>query len=150
MATGESESSLKTKDIVMRSNSTIKNRTEAQIRFAVMVALALALCGCAGQQETPRDVSEIGTDNTVLIFGPSVSDATEEGIKITYAQASMGFDSGCDPNRTFSEDLNECAKLPAEVKEKAISHCATYDKKAVFLGNGTNWLAQTVSRFVCE
>jgi hypothetical protein len=31
-------------------------------------------------------------------------------------------------------DLNECAKLPAEVKEKAISHCATYDKKAVFLG----------------
>lgn len=134
----------------MRSYSTIRNRAEAQIRVAVMVALALALCGCAGQQETPRDVSEIGTDNTVLIFGPSVSDATEEGIKITYAQASMGFDTGCDPNRTFSDELNECAKLPAEVKEQALNHCDSYGKKAVFLGNKSNWLAQTVSQFVCE
>ena len=105
----------------MRSNSTIRNGSKTQTRFAVMFALTIGLCGCAGQQETPRDFSEIGTDNTVLIFGPSVSNATEEGIKITYAQASMGFDTGCDPNRTFSDELNECTKLPVEVKEEAMS-----------------------------
>ena len=134
----------------MRSNSTIRNGSKTQTRFAVMFALTIGLCGCAGQQETPRDVSEIGTDNTVLIFGPSVSNATEEGIKITYAQASMGFDTGCDPNRTFSDELNECTKLPVEVKEEAMSHCDSYGKKAVFLGNKSNWLAQTVSQFICE
>jgi hypothetical protein len=141
---------LRTRIFMMRWIHNMRRDLATAFRFVILVPLLLLLVSCAGQQETPRDVSEIASDNTVLIFGPSVSDATEQGIKITYAQASMGFDSGCDPNRTFSEDLNECAKLPAEVKEKAISHCATYDKKAVFLGNGTNWLAQTVSRFVCE
>ena len=135
---------------MMQSIHNIRRDIARAFRFAILAPLLLLLVACAGQQETPRDVSEVASDNTVLIFGPSVSDATEEGIKITYAQASMGFDSGCDPNRTFSDDLNECAKLPAEVKEAAVSHCASYDKKAVFLGNGTNWLAQTVSRFACE
>jgi hypothetical protein len=108
------------------------------------------LVGCATQQQPPRDASEVSSADTVLIFGPSTSDATEEGIKITYAQASMGFDSGCDPNQTFSDELNDCAKLPAEVKTLAIDHCASFGLKAMFVGNSSNWLQQTVSNFKCE
>jgi len=116
--------------------------------FAIAVGLSL-LAGCATQQP-PRDVAEVSSADTVLLFGPSPSDETEAGIKITYAQASMGFDSGCDPNQTFSDELNECAKLPAEVKTLAIDHCASFGLKALFVGNSTNWLQQTVSNFTCK
>ena len=44
------------------------------------------LVGCATQQQPLRDASEVSSADTVLIFGPSTSDATEEGIKITYAR----------------------------------------------------------------
>lgn len=116
--------------------------------FAIGLGFSL-LAGCATQQP-PRDVTEVSSADTVLLFGPSTSDETEAGIKITYAQASMGFDSGCDPNQTFSDELNECAKLPAEVKTLAIDHCASFGLKAMFSGNSTNWLQQTVSNFTCE
>lgn len=110
----------------------------------------IVLTGCAAQQQPPRDVSEVSSADTVLLFGPSTSDASEEGVKITYAQASMGFDSGCNPNQTFSDDLNDCAKLPSEVKTLALDHCASFGLKAMFVGNTTNWLQQTVSNFTCE
>ena len=116
--------------------------------FATALGFSL-LTGCATPQP-PRDVSEVSSADTVLLFGPSTSDETEAGIKITYAQASMGFDSGCNPNQTFSDELNECAKLPAEVKTLAIDHCASFGLKAMFTGNSTNWLQQTVSNFTCE
>ena len=116
--------------------------------FAIGLGFSL-LAGCATQQP-PRDATEVSSADTVLLFGPSTSDETEAGIKITYAQASMGFDSGCDPNQTFSDELNECAKLPAEVKTLAIDHCASFGLKAMFTGNSTNWLQQTVSNFTCE
>ena len=116
--------------------------------FAIGLGFSL-LAGCATQQP-PRDATEVSSADTVLLFGPSTSDETEAGIKITYAQASMGFDSGCDPNQTFSDELNECAKLPAEVKTLAIDHCASFGLKAMFSGNSTNWLQQTVSNFTCE
>jgi hypothetical protein len=116
--------------------------------FAIGLGFSL-LAGCATQQP-PRDVTEVSSADTVLLFGLSISDETEAGIKITYAQASMGFDSGCDPNQIFSDELNECAKLPAEVKTLAIDHCASFGLKAMFSGNGTNWLQQTVSNFTCE
>ena len=116
--------------------------------FAIGLGLS-SLAGCATQQP-PRDATEVSSADTVLLFGPSTSDETEAGIKITYAQASMGFDSGCDPNQTFSDELNECAKLPAEVKTLAIDHCASFGLKAMFTGNSTNWLQQTVSNFTCE
>ena len=115
---------------------------------AIGLGLSL-LAGCVTQQP-PRDVGEVSSADTVLLFGPSTSDETEAGIKITYAQASMGFDSGCDPNQTFSDELNECAKLPAEVKTLAIDHCASFGLKALFVGNSTNWLQQTVSNFTCK
>ena len=116
--------------------------------FAIGLGFSL-LAGCATQQP-PRDVTEVSSADTMLLFGPSTSDETEAGIKITYAQASMGFDSGCNPNQTFSDELNECAKLPAEVKTLAIDHCASFGLKAMFTGNGSNWLQQTVSNFTCE
>ena len=96
---------------------------QCKIPKSLMVALGLiVLTGCAAQQQPPRDVSEVSSADTVLLFGPSTSDASEEGVKITYAQASMGFDSGCNPNQTFSDDLNDCAKLPSEVKTLALDH----------------------------
>ena len=114
------------------------------------IGLGFSLLDVCATQKPPRDVTEVSSADTVLMFGPSISGETEAGIKITYAQASMGFDSGCDPNQTFTDELNECAKLPAEVKTLAIDHCASFGLKAMFSGNSTNWLQQTVSNFTCE
>ena len=128
------------------------NLFERILAFKIVAIAAglVFLIGCAAQQQPPRDVSEVSSADTVLIFGPSTSDASEEGIKITYAQASMGFDSGCNPNQTFSDELNDCAKLPEEVKTLALDHCAGFGLKALFMGNSTNWLQQTVSNFTCD
>ena len=109
---------------------------------------AIVFVGCAAQP--PREVSTISTSNTSLLTTPTASKESEDGINITYAQASVGFDTGCDFNQTFSDDLNDCAKLPVEVKEMAIAHCDGYGRKAMFLGNGTSWLQQTVSKFRCD
>ena len=119
-------------------------------KLFILVLGYILLAACASQQQPPRDVSEVSSADTVLIFGPSTSDASEEGIKITYAQASMGFDSGCNPNQTFSDELNDCAKLPEEVKTLALDHCTSFGLKALFMGNNTNWLQQTVSTFTCD
>ena len=63
---------------------------KCKISKSLMVALGLiVLTGCAAQQQPPRDVSEVSSVDTVLLFGPSTSDASEEGVKITYAQASI-------------------------------------------------------------
>jgi hypothetical protein len=36
------------------------------------------------------------------------------------------------------------------VKTLALDHCASFGLKAMFVGNTTNWLQQTVSNFTCE
>ncbi len=130
--------------------ATILTVRTLSFKVAVTAVVLSFVIGCAAQQQPPRDVSEISSADTVLVFGPSTSDASEEGIKITYAQASMGFDSGCNPNQTFSDELNDCAKLPEEVKTLALDHCASFGLKALLMGNSTNWLQQTVSNFTCE
>ena len=105
--------------------------------------------GCTGAQ-SPNDVSDVSSKNIATIFPPKVTKSSPEKLEITYAQISMGFDSGCNPYQSFSSELNECAQLPSNVKVLAIDHCAKYSKKAVFLGNKTNLLKMTVSKFECE
>ena len=71
-------------------------------------------------------------------------------LELEPAQLSFGFDARCNPYKTYSSDLNECAKLPENVKNIAIEHCAESGKKAVFLGNKTSLLQMTISEFSCE
>lgn len=73
-----------------------------------------------------------------------------DGIKITYPQVSIGFDPNCDAFRVMSDQLNQCEKLPANVRDMAIEHCGLFDKEAIFLGNKTNLLQMTVSDFECS
>ena len=65
---------------------------------------------------------------------------------------AMGFDTlGCNAYRNIStSELNQCAKLPEDVKAMAISYCENKGKKAVFWGNEDNWIKMTVSKFSCE
>jgi hypothetical protein len=101
-------------------------------------------------QETPRDADTISSSNTKTLTKPKITNADEKGISIRYAQISMGFDPNCNPNRIMSNELNECAKLPENVKSLAIQHCESIGKKALFLGNRTNLIQMTVSKFKCE
>lgn len=130
----------------------IKMRTEGRVmqmtKKWVLGLSTILFVGCAAQP--PREVSTIETSNTSLLTAPTTSKESKDGINITYAQASVGFDTGCDINQTFSDDLNDCAKLPTAVKEMAIAHCDGHGRKAMFLGNGTSWLQQTVSKFRCD
>ena len=119
------------------------------IRSAFVLAILFSLFACASQ-ETPRDVATISTSNTKTLMPPKIVDANNEKFGIRYAQISMGFDAGCNPGRTFSDERNECAKLPEEVKSMALDYCENRSKKAVFLGNKTNFLQMTISNFRCE
>ena len=117
--------------------------------FPAFLILSIFICFSVASQETPRDVSTISSSNTKTLTKPKIAN-TRKGFKITYAQMSMGFDAGCNPNRIMSDEVNECAKLPENVKKLATEHCDSFSKKAVFLGNTTNFIQMTVSRFRCE
>jgi len=118
-------------------------------KFIVVSFCCTLLVGCA-DPETPRDVTDVSSKEIATIVAPKVTQSSPEKLEIRYAQISMGFDSGCNPFKSFSDKLNECAKLPKSVKVLAVDHCAKYSKKAVFLGNKTNILQMTVSKFKCE
>ena len=108
-----------------------------------------ALLGCS-QAEPPRAVEAVSSANTATLSPPKVRSRTENGIEIVYPQVSIGFDANCSAFRVMSDKLNQCAKLPANVKNMAIEHCALFDKQAMFIGNKTNFLHMTVSRFECR
>jgi hypothetical protein len=116
----------------------------------IVLLLALGFTAACARDEPPRDVSNVSSSNTSTLFKPTTSSASSEGIQITYAQVSLGFDAGCNPFKSFSSDLNQCAKLPETVKGLATAHCDTFNKKAIFVGNKTNLLQMTVSKFKCE
>lgn len=111
---------------------------------------AVAFLSSCAMQETPRDASSVSSSNTRTLTAPAIIDSDEDFIDIRYAQMSMGFDPSCNPNRLMRDELNECAKLPENVKEIAMKHCEAHSKKAVFLGNRTTLLQMTLSKFKCE
>lgn len=115
----------------------------------VILVSFLALLGCS-QAEPPRAVEAVSSENTATLLPPKVRSRSETGIEIVYPQVSIGFDASCDSFRVMSDKLNQCAKLPSNVKQVAIEHCSLFNKNAIFLGNKTNFLHMTVSRFECE
>ena len=100
--------------------------------------------------ETPRDVADISSSDTSTIIAPKIVNFSEEGLEIRYAKLSFGFDAGCNPYKSFSSDLNKCAKLPENAKNMALEHCSENGKKAAFLLNKTSLLQITISEFICE
>lgn len=72
-----------------------------------------------------------------------------DGIQITYPQISIGFYENCGAFRPMSSQLNQCAKLPENVKQLAVDHCNRFEKTAAFTGNKTNLFHMTVSHFEC-
>lgn len=109
----------------------------------------VALLGCS-QAEPPRAVEAVSSANTATLLPPKVRSRTENGIEIVYPQVSIGFDASCSAFRVMSDKLNQCEKLPENVKNMAIEHCALFDRQAIFTGNKTNLLHMTVSRFECQ
>ena len=107
------------------------------------------LASCASQ-ETPRDVDTVSSDKIKTLTPPKIIKSDVNGVSIRYAQISMGFDATCNPNRSFSSELNDCNQLPENVKSLATNHCQQYGKKAVFMGNKTNFIQMTVSKFTCQ
>jgi hypothetical protein len=118
-------------------------------KFLLIVGLFSLISGCSNN-EPPRDVKDVSSKNIKTIVAPKITKSSSEMLEIRYAQMSMGFATGCNPNKSFSSKLNQCAELPVNVKSMAIDHCESYDRKAVFLGNKTNLLQMTVSKFRCE
>ncbi len=116
----------------------------------IIIALMLvALASCASQ-ETPRDVDTVSSDKIKTLFPPKVTKADEKGLSIRYAEVSMGYDATCNPFKSFSDKLNDCNELPESVKTLALDHCESFGKKAVFMGNKTNIVQMTVSKFTCQ
>jgi hypothetical protein len=115
----------------------------------MMIVLVASLTGCAST-EPPRDVSTISSSKTKTLTTPKITQSDADGFRITYAEMSMGYDAGCNPFKGFSDELNQCSELPKNVKVMAIDHCENQGQKAVFLGNTTNFLKMTVSKFSCE
>lgn len=122
----------------------IKNK-----KLFVSGLIITCLAGCASQ-ETPRDVDTISSDKIKTLTPPKIIKSDVNGLSIRYAQMSMGYDAACNPNRSFSSELNDCNELPESVKNLAINHCEKYSKKAVFMGNKTNFIQMTVSKFTCQ
>jgi hypothetical protein len=119
------------------------------INLAYSIFFIFFVSSCA-MQETPRNVEDISSKNIKTLTTPKISKSDSSSIQITYATMSMGYASGCNPFRSFSDEKNDCAELPENVKTIAMDHCESYDKKAVFLGNKKNLLQMTVSVFRCE
>jgi hypothetical protein len=115
----------------------------------ITASLCVALASCASQ-ETPRDVDTVSSDKIKTLFPPKVTKADEKGLSIRFAEVSMGFDATCNPFRSFSDERNDCNELPESVKTLAIDHCEKHGKKAVFMGNKTNIVQMTVSKFTCQ
>jgi hypothetical protein len=118
--------------------------------FKIMFLIPICILASCAMQETPRDADSVSTSNTKTLTKPKITNSDEKGISIRYAQISIGFDANCNPNRIMRDELNECSKLPENVKSLAIQHCESFGKKALFLGNKTNLIQMTVSKFECE
>lgn len=118
-------------------------------RVVTAVVFALGLAGCAST-EPPRDVDTIQSSKSKTLTDPKITDSDLNSLEITYAEMSMGFDSGCNSHKYMSDERNQCSQLPENVKVMAIAHCEKNGKKAVFHGNGKNLLQMTVSKFTCE
>jgi len=118
-------------------------------KFLLIAGLCAFISGCSNN-EPPRNVKDVSSKNIKTITAPKIVKSSSEMLEIRYAQMSMGFAEGCNPHKSFSSKLNQCAELPESVKEMAITHCENYAKKAIFLGNKTNLLQMTVSKFKCE
>ncbi|WP_438991700.1 hypothetical protein [Lentibacter sp.] len=117
-------------------------------KMTSLVAL-LGVAACSSG-EPPRAVSTVSSAQTMTLLPPKISKMTDSEIQITYPQASIGFDAGCDAFSPMQSRLNQCAKLPENVKTIATDHCTRFGKEAIFLGNKTNFLHMTVSQFSCE
>ena len=120
-----------------------------QYNSIFMIFSLMFLYSCA-MQETPRDALSVSTTDTKTLTAPIVIDSDKNFIDIRYAQMSIGFSQNCNPNRIMKDELNECAKLPENVKTIAINHCRKFNKNAIFLGNKSNLLQMTISKFKCE
>tara|TARA_B100000780_G_C20826009_1_gene328193 strand:+ start:180 stop:557 length:378 start_codon:yes stop_codon:yes gene_type:complete len=120
-------------------------------KILLIVGLFSLVSGCSNN-EPPRDVKDVSSKNSKTIFEPRITKSRSGILEISYAQITMGSDVGCLASQyeSYSTKVNQCAKLPEKVKSMAIDHCEGYDKKAVFLGNRTNFLKMTVSKFRCE
>lgn len=114
----------------------------------ISAAAVLAVAACAS--EPPRAVETVSSAQTMTLLPPKISKMTDSEIQITYPQASIGFDPSCNAYSPMQTRLNQCAKLPENVKTMATEHCERFDKAAIFLGNKTNFLHMTVSQFSCE
>lgn len=121
---------------------------DIKIRLLIL-ALAAGLIGCAST-EPHRDVDTVSSSKTKTLTAPKIIKSDVDGLQIRYAELSMGFDDTCNPFKSFSEEKNQCSELPENVKVMAINHCEKNGKKAVFLGNKTNFIQMTISKFSCE
>ena len=107
------------------------------------------LASCASQ-ETPSDVDTVSSGKIKTLTPPKIIKSDVNGLSIRYAQMSMGYDATCNPNRSFNSQLNDCNELPESVKTLATNHCEQSGQKAVFMGNKTNLIQMTVSKFTCQ
>lgn len=117
-------------------------------KHLLTIGICIFLSGCLSD-EPARDVKDVSSQNTATIFPPKITKSSPEMLEVRYAQASIGFDAGCSPVAGFKSKLNQCSKLPENVKLLATEHCAKYGKEASFLGNKSNILQMTVSKFSC-
>ena len=117
-------------------------------KYFLVFGICALLSGCV-PTEPAKNVKDVSSQNTATIFPPKIVKTSPGGLEIRYAQVSVGFDAGCKPSGAFSQKLNKCYKLPENVKSLALAHCAKYSKEAVFLGNKSNLLRMTVSKFRC-
>jgi hypothetical protein len=119
------------------------------VKSLTIYAFGAILLGCAST-EPPRLVSSISSSNSKTLTEPALEILENNYFEITYAEASIGFDSGCNPFKSFSDELNQCSKLPDNVKQMALQHCKGKSKSAMFLGNSKSLLQMTVSKFSCK
>ena len=117
--------------------------------LSILIAVVLTLASCA-PSEPPREAATVSSANTATLLPPKIKKMSADGIQITYAQVSIGFDANCGAFRVMSSKLNQCAKLPGNVKQLAMDHCSRFEKTAIFMGNKTNLIHMTVSPFDCE
>jgi hypothetical protein len=117
--------------------------------LSALISVSLTLAACA-PSEPPREAATVSSANTATLLPPKIKKMSADGIQITYPQISMGFDASCGAFRVMSTKLNQCAKLPENVKQLAVDHCSRFEKTAMFKGNKTNLIQMTVSHFDCE
>ena len=98
-----------------------------------MISAILALgfiVGCGGTAVEQVDSSFSET----MLIPPKVSKSDENGIKIRYAEVTLGF-----------------KKVPQNILDMAKSHCASHDKNAFWMKNKRSWmLGMTLGIFECR